>query len=320
MRRFGLASKAARGGGNRRVLAFANPGLLTDARATPHRHRGRPLMLHRTSIGAAALIAALTITAPAARAFDDSRYPDWSGVWRYSGPNKWDPGKPPGRGQQAPLTPEYQAVLEASLADQAQGGPGNDFRHTCIPTGMPRMMTAIFAFEFAILPNVTYMLFESAMPRRIHTNGRDWPKTIEPAFTGYSIGKWIDEDGDGRYDLLEIETRGFKGPRNYDPTGIPLHSDNQTVIRERMRLDKANPNALLNEITTIDNALARPWTVNKTYRRQRNHVWLEYECNENNPHVVIGGQTYMLSADGHLMPQKKGQPPPDLRYFPQTQK
>jgi hypothetical protein len=32
-------------------------------------------------------------------------------------------------------------------------------------------------------------------------------------FEGYSIGKWVDEDGDGRYDVLEVETRALKGPR-----------------------------------------------------------------------------------------------------------
>ena len=31
--------------------------------------------------------------------------------------------------------------------------------------------------------------------------------------------------------------------------------------------------------------------------------------------VWIGDQGYMLSADGLLMPAKKDQPPPDLRYF-----
>ena len=33
------------------------------------------------------------------------------------------------------------------------------------------------------------------------------------------------------------------------------------------------------------------------------------------PHVKIGGQNYMLSSEGLLMPAKKGQKPPDLRYF-----
>ena len=32
-------------------------------------------------------------------------------------------------------------------------------------------------------------------------------------------------DGDGKYDVLEVETRNFKGPRNYEPSGLPLHDD-----------------------------------------------------------------------------------------------
>ena len=36
--------------------------------------------------------------------------------------------------------------------------------------------------------------------------------------------------------------------------------------------------------------------------------------------VQIGNQGYMLSADGYLMPTRKGQTPPDLKYFKSTQK
>jgi hypothetical protein len=43
--------------------------------------------------------------------------------------------------------------------------------------------------------------------------------------------------------------------------------------------------------------------------------WREGVCAENNPHVAIQKQDYMLSADGLLMPAKKDQPAPDLRYF-----
>ena len=39
------------------------------------------------------------------------------------------------------------------------------------------------------------------------------------------------------------------------------------------------------------------------------------DCGENNPHVVIGKDNYYLSADGLLMPARKDQAPPDLRYF-----
>ena len=101
--------------------------------------------------------------------------------------------------------------------------------------------------------------------------------------------------------MLEIETRGFKGPRSYDATGLPLHPDNQSIIKERIFQDKADPNILHDEITTIDHALTRPWTVTKKLpprRKIREPAWRESVCVEDNPHVEIGNQSYMLSADG----------------------
>jgi len=220
-------------------------------------------MLGRTIICLIALVAMLTGFLADTRAHDASKYPDWAGSWSIKGGNRWDPTKPTGRGQQAPLTAEYQKVFEASLADQELGGPGNDPSSWCYPTGMPRLMTAIFAIEFIILPEITHILFETRLPRRVFTDGRAWPEQIQPTFGGYSIGKWSGKDKDGRFDTLEIETRGFKGPRNFEPTGIPLHDDNQSVITERLWLDPKNPDILNNEITTVDNALTRPWTVTK---------------------------------------------------------
>jgi hypothetical protein len=88
--------------------------------------------------------------------------------------------------------------------------------------------------------------------------------------TPTSTRSTTNEDGDGRYDVLEIETRGpFRGPRVYDGTGLPLHHDNQSIFKERIYLDKANSNVLHNEITVIDHALTRPWTVDKQYLRNR---------------------------------------------------
>ena len=88
--------------------------------------------------------------------------------------------------------------------------------------------------EILVTPGTTHiLLYNSDHGRRIYTDGRDWPEEIAPTFGGYSIGKWVDTDGDGRYDVLEAETRGFKGPRTYDATGIPLHRDNQSVFKER---------------------------------------------------------------------------------------
>src|SRR5438105_4099832 len=91
------------------------------------------------------------------------------------------------------------------------------------------MATTAGAQAFDTLPETTYspqVLLND--DRRIFTDGRDWPKTLDPAFMGYSIGRWLDEDGTGKYKVLAIETRGLKGPRTYDSTGLPLHRDNQT--------------------------------------------------------------------------------------------
>ena len=139
-------------------------------------------------------------------------------------------------------------------------------------------------------------------------------------FAGYSIGRWIDEDGAGRYDALVVETRGLKNPRTYDASGIPFHADGKTVIKERIYLDKADPNILHDEITVIDHALTRPWTVEKRYRRNADArpPWPEYVCNENNAQINVGKENYYLSADGYLMPARKDQAPPDLRYFKPT--
>jgi hypothetical protein len=274
-------------------------------------------MLYRTSIGAVALVAALMAAICGAAAFDETKYPDWSGQWKRPRglATQWDQGKPAGLEQRAPLTPEYQARLEASIADQAAGGQGLDTRYKCMTNGMPRVMAAIFPLEFVILPNITYVNFEAFMPRRIYTDGRGFPTDEEPSFMGYSIGKWLDTDNDGRFDTLEVETRNFKGPRTVEFSGIPLHDDNETVVKERISLDKADPETMHNLITIIDHAFTQPWTVDKRYSRVRKVMWYEDNCNENNHHIVIGSENYFVSGDGYLMPTRKDQPAPDPRYF-----
>jgi hypothetical protein len=277
---------------------------------------------HRSLVGAIALVGALCVTIADARAWDDAKYPDLKGQWRViGGPMRFDTTMPWGPGQQAPLTPEYQALFEANVKDQEAGGQGLDMTYLCQSPGMPRITLGYGEIEFVVTPDTTHILIEHIHDsRRIFTDGRDWPAEIEPSFGGYSIGRWLDTDGDGRYDVLEVETRGFKGPRTYDTSGIPLHKDNQTVVKEKIYADKSDPGLVFDEVTVIDHALTRPWTVLKAYRRVADPrpVWHEINCAEENDHVSIGHQGYMLGADGILMPTKKDQPPPDLRFFKQS--
>jgi hypothetical protein len=280
-------------------------------------------MVGRPAIGAIASVA-LCAAMSCAQAFDETKYPDWKGQWRRfeSGPVMYDPTKPR-RGQQAPLTPEYQAIFEANLRDQDAGGQGIDPTYLCLSPGMPRIMSVYDPMEIVITPKTTHILIQHIHDsRRIYTDGRDWPKDQDPTFAGYSIGRWVDSDGDGRFDTLEVETRGLKGPRTYDSSGIPFHEDNQTVLEERIYGDPTDRNLLYNVITSIDHALTRPWTVTKRYRRSTGGqpVWRESICAEENDHIEIAKEGYMLSADGYLMPTRKNQPPPDLRYFKQPRK
>ena len=269
------------------------------------------------------------MTSLAAQAFDDAKYPDLSGQWvavrlGVRGQPAFDPTKPWGLGQQAPLTPEYQKILEQSVADQAKGTQGNWLSGiSCLPTGMPTMMTLYRPMEIIVLPGTTYIRIDHTHQshRRIYTDGRDWPKDALPSFRGYSIGQWIDTDGDGKFDVLEVETRFLKGPRALDPAGMPTHEDNQSIVKERFSVDKADPTRLHNEITLIDNAFTRPWTVLKTYRRPADKYpdWPEDSCDSEGI-LKIGDQTYFKSADGTIMPTAKDQPPPDLRYFESSTK
>ena len=265
----------------------------------------------------AALSAALLMTIGIARAFDESKYPDLKGQWDRTQPARWLDGK------DAPLTAEYRAIYEANLKDQHEGGQGTDPTYTCVAPGMPRVMNAYGPFEIVVTPKTTHILMDHIHDsRRIFTDGRPWPKEMVPSFGGTSIGQWIDTTGSGRYDLLEVETRGLTGPHTYDASGLPFHEDNEAVIKERIYLDKADKNLLVDEITVSDHALTRPWSMTKRYVRKpdKQPVWFEGVCAENNPHIEIANQPYMLSADGKLMPAKKDQTPPDLRYFKQPQK
>jgi hypothetical protein len=274
-------------------------------------------MLYRAAIRAMAATAALLVSLAAAGAFEDGKYPDLKGQWVRTGNPNWAPAGAP----RPPLTAKYQAIFDASRKEMTQGEPGNVPSWYCLPQGMPMMMNMYDPMEVVITPEITYILISHVNDsyRRIYTDGRDWPHEgeYELTYAGYSIGRWIDEDGDGRYDTLEVETRLLKMPHTYDASGIPFHEDNQAVVKERIHLDKANKNVIEDEITVSDHALTRPWNILKkaSLDPQPRPFWHTDACAEGNSMVKIGEDAYFVSADGKLMPIKPDQPPPDLSYF-----
>jgi len=232
-------------------------------------------MRSRNLIGMIALAA--SFAACGAQAQELSKLPDWSGQWKNTSGIQWDQTRPLGPAQGAMLTAEYQARYEVNLRDQAAGGLGDDPTGQCIPHGMPRVMTVVYPMEIVITPKTTYVLTDYTIPRRIFTDGRDWPQELDQNFNGTSIGRWVDPDAEGRFTAL--------------------------LVRD--------------EITVIDHALTRPWTVTKRYSHESDPtpIWHFNDCAEDNHHVVLGKDSYFITSDGKLMPTKKGQKPPDLRYF-----
>ena len=137
-------------------------------------------MLYRSLLGTIAL-AALAMSTAGAEVFDYSKYPDLKGQWHaIGGPGRFDMSKPRGPGQQAPLTPEYQAIFEANEQDQASGGQGTTPTYRCLSPGMPRVTNGYGEMEFVVTAKTTYILVDHILDdRRIFTDGRDWPAGLD---------------------------------------------------------------------------------------------------------------------------------------------
>ena len=102
-------------------------------------------MLYPRTLEVLALGTVLMLTTGGVQA-EEKKYPNWKGEWTAVFPRlpgqqlRFDPSKPYGQGQQAPLTEEYNKVYQKSLDEQAEGGQGNFLDHaSCLPAGMPTM-------------------------------------------------------------------------------------------------------------------------------------------------------------------------------------
>ena len=174
----GVGSREANAIGVREVTppGVSNGGRTMTLRASSIL-RGLPITL-------ASLAGALVLTAGVATANEDGKYPDLRGQWRgvlrtvtvFKGQPSFDPSKSWGRFQEAPLTPEYQAIMEASIKDQEEGGFGNHRGGSCLGFGMPIIAYGFEPQEFIVTPDTTYILVNWVEhTRRIFTDGRDWP-------------------------------------------------------------------------------------------------------------------------------------------------
>jgi hypothetical protein len=180
-----------------------------------------------------AVLATLWTAAPAAQAFDETKYPDLSGQWTDLDVRRWDPSRPRNLGQKAPLTPEYQAKLEAAMADRANGGRGNTPTISCGHTGMPRSMLLYEAMEFSVHPNITYLMFDFVEAQFLQDPNRRWRWLAHAAIIakhGLNDNTLALKYADELARLAGRRNARLQGSAHSRRRGIPLHADNQTVV------------------------------------------------------------------------------------------
>ena len=230
-----------------------------------------------------ALLVALAFAAPALaqpKAAPASDLPHWDGIWERVGSITWEPNGRPGVPENPPFTPEYAEKYRKTTEAARQGHPVADPTSSCLPPGMPRIMTMSYPMEILMTPGQVTIIAEwSSQVRRVFTDGRGHPSAddLDPTFNGHSIGHW---EGKGKDAVLVIDTVGIRGDTGFDSSGIE-HSDQIHVV-ERMR--QSAPDMLEDEITVIDpKAFAHPWVVTKKYKRGGPDAKImEYVCEENN--------------------------------------
>jgi hypothetical protein len=184
---------------------------------------------------------------------------DLTGIWINQGGIGWTPGVPPGAAQKPPLTPEYAKLFQTHLANAAAGNPtGDEVTASCLPPGMPRIMTMTYPMEITIGPDRVMIYGEwLEQVRRIFMDGRPLPTDPEPSFNGEAVGHW---EGD----ILVATSYGFRGDTDLESSGLP--KSDRMIAYERIWL--ADDDTLRDEITLVDPvAFTKPWTVTKTFKR-----------------------------------------------------
>ena len=207
------------------------------------------------------------LSAPTPRSPDDK--PDLSGLWTYDLPAipnavQVDQQRFQVNLEEIVLTPEGKALQQKRRENYFPGAQ-------CLPEPLPRRYGA-HPFKILTLGGLVVILYESQTTyRQIFMDGRELPKDPNPAWAGYSVGKW---DGD----TLVVDTSGFNDDEWILPGRRP-HSDALHIIERFRRPDFGH----LEIQFTIDDpkVYAKPWTIKQNHHLLLDTDLLEYICNEN---------------------------------------
>ena len=224
------------------------------------------------------------LTAPVPKAADG--HPDLSGLWlrvrnpneRVTvlaiGPNLEDFMRP---GEKIPpLLPAAEALHQKRMANFMADRPSAH----CLPHSIPDKMLIRIPLKIVQTPGLTLILYEQfTQYRQIFTDGRPHPSVGNPAWFGFSIGKW---EGD----WFVVDTRGFNDKSWIDDSGRP-HTEALHTIERFRRRDFGHMDV---EITIDDpQAYTKPWSFPLQYEFLADTEMMEDICeNEKDAAHSIG--------------------------------
>jgi hypothetical protein len=206
---------------------------------------------------------AVNLSAPAPKTADGK--PDFSGLWhthdfttRYLENLAVD-------GVEVPFQPWSAAVYKERVEDNGKDRPSG----RCWPHSVTDFDAHMMPKKVIQTPGLLVMLFESYHSfRQIFTDGRPLPENRDPAWFGYSVGKW---EGD----TLVVDTVGINDKTWLDDGGHP-HSDALHVIERFRRPDFGHMEVQV----TIDDpkAYTKPWTVKIPWEYLPDTDLLDWVC------------------------------------------
>lgn len=117
------------------------------------------------------------------------------------------------------LSPE---AVERQQQNRARG----DIGYRCLPIGLPMVDLFPFPRRMVQTRDLLVILYEGEVPRQIHLDGRPLPSDPQPAWVGYSVGRWEE-------DTLVVETIGMQEKAPIDGFGHPRSSEFRMIERIR---------------------------------------------------------------------------------------
>jgi hypothetical protein len=174
------------------------------------------------------------------------------------------------------FTPEDSPIRPAAaqLYQRNNERRGTDNPATlCLPQSIPRADIFAYApFKIIQTPGLIAVMYEvDNTHRQIYMDGRKLPVDPQPAWLGYSVGKW---DGDS----LVVDTAGFNDKSWLDSYGHP-HSE---ALRIQERFHRRDFGHMDLQVTVEDLKMyTKPFTIKVTEVLLPDSDILETVCNEN---------------------------------------